>query len=280
MTLSRRTRKQQVRQHFWRKIILVCALATIPAGCVLAWLTCGVLAATVLAVSGIFSLLQLRTLMRPGSEPKWPFWRATLSVILVLPLLAYAAREQEYQSPSPAGSFYITVFPAISATPPAAVHQSGAAKMGMEPTLSAGSTYTADNAALYHYNNGTDNAVQQHKVVAVRNGQILVLANQQEVRLIGVDVPEEYQADAERVLTAAMVGRYVALEICPVRPYDQYGRLRAVVYANGRNLNTALIALGYSKVQVKADCHVHYTDWLVYERAAASQKRGLWRNNY
>lgn len=201
--------------------------------------------------------------------------------MLVLPLLAYMARMQDNLSPSPAGNFYVAVFPPIHTASPSTLHLSNTAEVGIS-SLSYPADYTdtadPDNTALLLDGTGVENSIQQQKVVAVYQGQILALANGHQVRLIGVNVPEKYQTDAQRVLTAAAAGRYVGLEICPVHPYDRDGRLRAVAYINGRNLNTTLIALGYSKVQVEEHCHVYYPGWLVYEQAAASQQRGLWRD--
>lgn len=82
-------------------------------------------------------------------------------------------------------------------------------------------------------------------VTEVVDGDTLTLAGR-DVRLQGIDAPESDQPHgdaATMALTVEVHGQRVRLE---VRGEDKYGRLVAVVYRDGRNVNRWIVRQGHA----------------------------------
>ena len=104
------------------------------------------------------------------------------------------------------------------------------------------------------------------------------------VRLLGINTPEthhptkglecfgpEASAYTERVLT----GRTVELEL-DVEHRDQYGRLLAYVWLDGRRFNDDLLRRGFARLLVIPPNGVYARTMLEAELAAKRSARGLW----
>jgi endonuclease YncB( thermonuclease family) len=119
--------------------------------------------------------------------------------------------------------------------------------------------------------------VQTGKVVRIRDGDSLVIlagGTPVEVRLHGVDAPEQGQAYGRRAKSFTgnlSFGRQVELE---PRGKDAYGRtLAAVILPDGRSLNRELVAAGlaWHYRQYSDDA-----DLAAGEAEARAARRGLW----
>lgn len=93
------------------------------------------------------------------------------------------------------------------------------------------------------------------------------------IRLQGIDAPERDQPhgnEATAALASLILHRRVRLE---TRGTDRYGRLIAVVYRNGENINRQLVRQGHAWE------YDRYSDDVllgVYEKQARDANRGLW----
>ncbi len=71
------------------------------------------------------------------------------------------------------------------------------------------------------------------------------------IRFVGVNTPERgergYQ-EAKDFVTVSCLGKTVGLDIDNAKHYDKYGRVLAVVYVDGVNLNAELLKRGYAEV--------------------------------
>ncbi len=71
------------------------------------------------------------------------------------------------------------------------------------------------------------------------------------IRFVGINTPEKdhpgYQK-AKDFVKKACLGRTVYLDIDDEKHYDKYGRVLAVVYVNGININAALLKGGYADI--------------------------------
>ncbi|HEV7333729.1 MAG TPA: thermonuclease family protein [Flavisolibacter sp.] len=116
------------------------------------------------------------------------------------------------------------------------------------------------------------------KVVAISDGDTFRLLTDEKqtvrVRLHGIDAPEkgqDYSTQAREVLSELVFGKEVRLE---QKDKDRYGRIVAVVYSNGVNVNEELLRRGMVW---------HYKEydktpaWTQLEQKARKNKAGLWR---
>jgi micrococcal nuclease len=103
------------------------------------------------------------------------------------------------------------------------------------------------------------------------------------VRLIGIDPPEGAQLPMGPQATAALTamipaGNVVQLER-DVVARDQYGRMLAYVWANGRLVNWRMVREGWALVYTIAP-NVQYVDSLVAAQARSrADKKGFWATN-
>jgi hypothetical protein len=85
----------------------------------------------------------------------------------------------------------------------------------------------------------------------VIDGDTIVVKNVGKVRLVGVDTPEigkKGSVAATNYVKTKILGKYVTLDIDNKKQKDRYGRILAVVYVNGFNLNYGLLKKHYAKI--------------------------------
>ncbi len=120
-------------------------------------------------------------------------------------------------------------------------------------------------------------------VLKVLDGDTLLLATGERVRLIGVDAPES--VDLRRPVgrlgpaAAAFVrrlaeGRRVRLEFDRERR-DRYGRTLAYVFVGDLDLNAELLRRGYARAYTRFP-HRRSAEFLALEGQARAAGRGLW----
>ncbi|MBC7100031.1 MAG: thermonuclease family protein [Methanobacteriales archaeon] len=71
------------------------------------------------------------------------------------------------------------------------------------------------------------------------------------IRLVGVNTPERGQPgyqEAKDFVEEMCLGKTVHLDIDDVKNRDKYGRILAVVYVDGMNLNAELLRRGYAEI--------------------------------
>lgn len=71
------------------------------------------------------------------------------------------------------------------------------------------------------------------------------------IRFVGINTPEKDQQgyqEAKDFVKKMCLGKKVYLDIDDAKHYDKYGRVLAVVYVNGININAALLKGGYAEV--------------------------------
>jgi micrococcal nuclease len=117
------------------------------------------------------------------------------------------------------------------------------------------------------------------------DGDTIVLADKERVRLIGVDTPElhhprkpvqYYAEEAYRFTQRIVEGKKVRLEYDWQRR-DRYGRLLAYVYLpDGTFLNAELIRQGYGHAYTKFPFK-YLDEFRRLEREARKTGKGLWR---
>jgi len=123
------------------------------------------------------------------------------------------------------------------------------------------------------------------RVKRVIDGDTLLLANDERVRLIGVDTPEtkhpqkpvEHFGKEAYLFTKSMVeGKEVRLEYDQQRR-DKYGRLLAYVYLmDGTFLNAEIIKQGYGFAYTRFPFK-YLEEFRRYEREARENRKGLWK---
>ncbi|NQT80165.1 MAG: thermonuclease family protein [Candidatus Aminicenantes bacterium] len=130
-------------------------------------------------------------------------------------------------------------------------------------------------------------ALSQHiwrKCIIVIDGDTILLAGNEKVRLIGVDTPEtrdenrpvQYFGKEAYEFTKSLVeGKKVRLEYGTNRK-DKYGRTLAYVYLeDGTFLNAEIIRQGYGYLY-KAFIFKYFDKFWQYEKEAREKKIGLW----
>jgi micrococcal nuclease len=123
------------------------------------------------------------------------------------------------------------------------------------------------------------------KVKRVVDGDTILLANGERVRLIGVDTPEtkhpqkpvQYFGKEAYLFTKQMVeGKEIKLEFDWQRR-DKYGRLLAYVYLlDGTFLNAEIIKQGYGFAYTRFPFK-YLQEFRKYEKEARENKKGLWK---
>jgi endonuclease YncB( thermonuclease family) len=116
-------------------------------------------------------------------------------------------------------------------------------------------------------------AIGSANVAAVRDGRTLLLADGRELRLAGIEA-----ADASRATLQALVaGHQLRLErLGPEN--DRYGRLVAFAFAGDaqQSLQQVLLEQGYARVSARVGDKPCADGLLSAERAARTDRRGLW----
>ena len=122
------------------------------------------------------------------------------------------------------------------------------------------------------------------KVVAVLDGDTIIIDGGEKVRYAGLNTPETHHPDklpeycgqeafeANRRLVA---GKTVRLEF-DERRRDKYGRLLAYVYVDSLFVNAELIQQGYAQVSTYKDNQRHHDDFARLQKDAIAARRGMW----
>lgn len=116
------------------------------------------------------------------------------------------------------------------------------------------------------------------KVVAISDGDTFRLLTEEKqtvrVRLHGIDAPEkgqDFSTQSKQALSELIFGKEVRLE---QKDKDRYGRVVAIVYCNGLNVNEEMLRRGlvwhYKEYDEKEA-------WAQLEQKARRNKTGLWR---
>lgn len=123
------------------------------------------------------------------------------------------------------------------------------------------------------------------KVERVIDGDTLLLANGERVRLIGVDTPEtkhpqkpvqRFGKEAYLFTQRIVEGKEVRLEF-DWQKRDKYGRLLAYVYLlDGTFLNAEIIKQGYGFAYTRFPFK-YLEAFREYEREARENEKGLWK---
>lgn len=109
--------------------------------------------------------------------------------------------------------------------------------------------------------------------------------NEKEIRIIGVDAPETFNAEtspfrcfaehSKQYLVDTLNGKHVTIER-EISDTDKYGRfLRHVIY-NGKNVALGMLEKGYARVLSVAPDTVYIKQYTAHTDQAKSQKRGVW----
>jgi len=122
------------------------------------------------------------------------------------------------------------------------------------------------------------------RVVRIFDGDTVRLANGENVRYIGIDTPEmnykrsnpEYMAKEAKEFNRRLVsGKIVRLEFDAER-IDKYNRLLAYVYVDDTFVNAELIKEGYAKVFTIRPNTKYADEFLILQRRARREKKGIW----
>jgi len=124
------------------------------------------------------------------------------------------------------------------------------------------------------------------KVRYVIDGDTFILANQQRVRMIGINAPEvshrkygkqgqKFGEESRKYLKRFIEGKDVRLEEGE-EPFDRFGRRLSYVYLpDGTFVNRQMVEKGYAEVFRKFPFQ-YKKDFLESERKAQSAKLGMW----
>ena len=122
------------------------------------------------------------------------------------------------------------------------------------------------------------------KVVFVIDGDTVILANHERVRLIGIDAPEIkskyhrgefFGKESAQYLKARIEGKDVVLK-SGAEPRDKYGRRLAYIYlGDGTSIDEELVRLGYASVFRKFP-FPEREQFLKLEAEAKEKKLGMW----
>ncbi len=122
------------------------------------------------------------------------------------------------------------------------------------------------------------------RLIRVLDGDTIALDNGETVRLIGVDAPEihhpeipvqRFGQEAAEFLRRFGEGLECTLEYEPTDIRDQYGRLLAYVFVEGRLVNAEIIRQGYAYAYTRFP-HRRQAEFIVLEHEARENQRGLW----
>ncbi len=115
------------------------------------------------------------------------------------------------------------------------------------------------------------------RVSAVLDARTFRLDDGREVRLAGIEVPDEIAARGGEVLTALIGGRDVTLHGADDRP-DRYGRQSAFVFLKdaAASVQSELLAHGNALVSAAATDKACSATLLADEAAARAGRRGIW----
>ncbi len=122
------------------------------------------------------------------------------------------------------------------------------------------------------------------KVVAVIDGDTILIEGGEKVRYVGVNTPEtkhpeklpEYCGREAFEVNRHLVGGKIVRLAFDRRRRDRYGRLLAYVYVDDLFVNAELIRLGFAQVSMYRENQRYYREFLRLQREAIAERRGLW----
>jgi micrococcal nuclease len=129
-------------------------------------------------------------------------------------------------------------------------------------------------------------AIKRMEAVVLRvvDGDTVMLAGGQKVRLLGIDAPETKHPDrpvekggveAKNYLKKRVEGKKCVLEYTTYDQFDVYDRLLALIYADGGLVNAELVKKGYA--YASPNKYMSRTkEFLVLENIAKKFKKGIW----
>jgi endonuclease YncB( thermonuclease family) len=119
------------------------------------------------------------------------------------------------------------------------------------------------------------------RMVGVVDGdtiKVILHGMETNIRLHGIDSPEKRQAfgqAAARTMRQLTQNKTITIQILDK---DRYRRPVAMVYADGSNINGAMVALGYAWTYSKY-CHQDFCNhWIDLQKRAKEQNIGLWND--
>ncbi|ADW16416.1 nuclease (SNase domain-containing protein) [Desulfobulbus propionicus DSM 2032] len=119
------------------------------------------------------------------------------------------------------------------------------------------------------------------QVVGITDGdtiKVLIEGQQVKIRLYGIDAPESGQAYGRKSQTALKqisAGRKISIKAID---HDRYGRVVALVYADGINVNEIMASSGYAWVYPQYCKKSFCREWKEKERMARTNRNGLWQD--
>ncbi len=120
--------------------------------------------------------------------------------------------------------------------------------------------------------------LQELKIIDADTIHITQQGQKIKVRLYGIDAPEkkqEYGNEATTFLTTLLQGKDVF--ISPITK-DRYGRVVAMVYVEGENVQEILLKNGLAWMYPNY-CSIDVCeDWAFLQTKAKDTKKGLWQN--
>ena len=120
--------------------------------------------------------------------------------------------------------------------------------------------------------------------VSVIDGDTLEMHGKR-IRLHGIDAPESGQTCKSQSGEIYRCGQLAAKQMaeytkhktirCNVRDTDRYGRLVAVCFANGQDINEQIVIAGYALAYRQ-----YSSDYIAVEREAKRNKVGMWQGAF
>lgn len=120
------------------------------------------------------------------------------------------------------------------------------------------------------------------KIVGVSDGDTVtavINGAQVKIRLYGIDAPEKAQPfgqAATDVLKQITTGQSITIQAFD---HDRYGRTVGMVFADGTNVNSAMVKSGHAWVYRQYCSQPFCNEWIRYEQAAKSAHAGLWKDS-
>lgn len=124
------------------------------------------------------------------------------------------------------------------------------------------------------------NPSQGTVIVGVTDGDTVratIEGQEVKIRLYGIDAPESGQAfgkASHQALKQITTGRKISIKVLD---RDRYGRLVALVFADGSNVNEAMVASGYAWVYPQYCKQSFCGEWKQDQSKAQANRKGIWQ---
>ncbi|WP_233249153.1 thermonuclease family protein [Desulfobulbus oligotrophicus] len=122
---------------------------------------------------------------------------------------------------------------------------------------------------------------QSVRVVGVTDGdtlRVVIEGQEVKIRLYGIDAPESGQAfgkASQQALKQITSGRQISIKVLD---RDRYGRLVALVFADGANVNEAMVASGFAWAYPQYCKQSFCNEWGRNQTMAKDNRKGLWQD--